>query len=306
MTRSQDMSRVSSVQGTGILNQTGTVLGIVRRDLIHRRVRNEFRELCSGWGTIRVIQTAFEVEGFDPVPEEQRSYGDGQRRGTFDEYADGIDWSDPEQVARAIHVFEEILSWGSDVGADYRQKAVDRVRRLLERDGYTLSDDGRIRHQVTKPLTELPLEELRDPSAIEEHLRRLEVTRDSDPPLAIGSAKALVEATCKHVLEELDEAYGEKDDVPALVRAVQKALKVHPQVIAPTAKGRKTIVRTLSNLSQLVTGLAELRNEYGPDHGRTRSSGGLRPRHAHLAVGSAQTYCRFLLETLRDRRATSQ
>ena len=61
------------------------MLGIVRRDLIHRRTRNEFRELCSGWGTIRIIQTAFEVEGFDPVPEEQRSYGDGQRRGTFDE-----------------------------------------------------------------------------------------------------------------------------------------------------------------------------------------------------------------------------
>ncbi len=98
---------------------------------------------------------------------------------------------------------------------------------------------------------------------------------------------------------------GEKDDVPALVRAVQKALEVHPEVIAPTAKGRETIVRTLSNLSQLVTGLAELRNEYGPDHGRTRSSGGLGPRHAHLAVGSAQTYCRFLLETLRDRRAAS-
>ncbi len=142
MTRSQDMSRVSSVQGKGILNQTGTVFGVVRRDLIHRRARNEFRELCSGWGTIRVIQTAFEVEGFDPVQEEQRFYGDGQRRGTFDEYAEGIDWSDPEQVARAIHVFDEILSWGSDVGAEYRQKAVDRVRRLLERDGYTLSETG--------------------------------------------------------------------------------------------------------------------------------------------------------------------
>jgi hypothetical protein len=131
----------------------------------------------------------------------------------------------------------------------------------------------------------------------------LDVGCGTDPPLAISSARALVEATCKHVLEELEESYDDKADLPALVKAVQKALKVHPDTIAPTAKGRDTIVRTLSNLSQVAIGLAELRNEYGPDHGRTRSTSGMRPRHAHLAIGAAQTYCRFLLETLRDRRS---
>ena len=75
------------------------------------------------------------------------------------------------------------------------------------------------------------------------------------------------------------------------------APKVHPDEIAPTAKGRETIVRTLSNLSQVAIGLAELRNEYGPDHGRTRRTSAMRPRHTHLAIGAAQTYCRFLLET---------
>ena len=59
---------------------------------------------------------------------------------------------------------------GFDDGAEYRQKAVVRVRRLIERDGYTLTDDGLIRHQVTKPFTELPLEELRDPAVLYRHL----------------------------------------------------------------------------------------------------------------------------------------
>src|SRR5215213_2343386 len=107
---------------------------------------------------------------------------------------------------------------------------------------------------------------------MEEHLRRLESAGDSDPTLSISSAKAVVEATCKLVLEELNETYDHAADISSLVKAVQRALKVHPDTIAPTARGRDTIVRTLSNLSQVVVGLAELRNEYGPDHGRTRSS----------------------------------
>ena len=269
------------------------------RDLIHRRVRAEFRELASGWGVLRTIESAFQVEGFEPGPEVM---GDGQRRSLFDTYANVIDWGDPQHVRRALRVFEEILSWGDDVEDRYRDPVMAKLQRVLEHDGYTISDNNTIRHVTTRHLAELPLGELRDPSAIEEHLRRLDATGDADPALAISSAKAIVEATCKHVLEELGEAYDDRADVPALVRAVQKALKVHPEAIAPTAKGREAIVRTLSNLSQLVTGLAELRNEYGPDHGRTRSTSGLGPRHAHLAVGAAQTFCRFLLETLRDRR----
>lgn len=276
---------------------TGTTTQKGQRELIHPRVRRELRDLCSSWGVLRTIENAFEVEGFEPGPEVTSG---GQRRSLFDTYANAIDWSDPEQVGRALRAFEEILSWGDD--NEYTKKALRKVRRLLEYDGYDLDDQRRIRPIANRPLTELPLEHLRDPSAIEEHLRRLDTTGDSDPPLAISSAKALIEATCKHVLEELGVDYDDHARIPQLAKDVQRALKLHPDDIAPSVKGRAAIVRTLSNLSQLVVRLAELRNEYGPDHGRTRPTSGIRPRHAHLAVGAAQTFCRFLLETLRDRR----
>ena len=266
--------------------------------LIHPRVRREFRELSSGWGVLRTIEAAFEDEGFSRGPEVDSG---GERRSLFDSYANVIEWTDSDQVRRALHVFEEILSWGISIDAEYREPAVAKIRRALATDGFTVDDNLRI-SAAARVFARLPLAELRSPETIEEHLRRLESVGDSDPPLAISSAKALIEATCKHVLEELGESYNDMADIPALVKAVQKALKVHPETIAPTAKGRETIVRTLSNLSQVTIGLAELRNEYGTDHGRTRSSSGMRPRHAHLAVGSAQTYCRFLLETLHDRR----
>jgi len=264
------------------------------RDLIHPRVRAAFAELSSSWGVLRTISGAFEVEGFVRGPEVQSG---GQRRSLFDTFANAIDWSDPEQVGRALRVFDEILTWGSE---EYSGEAIKNMNRLLSYDGYMIDDQRLIRPTSNRTL-ELPLEQLRDPAAIEDHLRRLDAAGDTDPALAISSAKSLLEATCKLVLEQIGLPYDDRSDVPQLVRDVQKALKVHPDDIAPTAKGRATIVRTLSNLSQVATGLAELRNEYGSDHGRARSVSGIRPRHAHLAVGSAQTFCRFLLETLRDR-----
>lgn len=102
-------------------------------------------------------------------------------------------------------------------------------------------------------------------------------------------------------LEELGESYGRKDDIPALVKAAQKALALHADSVAPTARGAETIKRIFSSLSGVAVGVAEMRNEYGLDHGRPRGGYALAPRHAHLAVGSAATYCRMLLETLEAR-----
>lgn len=271
------------------------------QDLIHPRTRREFRDLCRDWGVLRTISAAFEVEGFEPCPGEPDN-SDGMRRGRFDLYAKNMDWSNPTQVRRALRVFEEVLSWVSDT--DHAVKVRAKLTRLLLQDGYVLNERGLIQPVATSR-SDLPLDLLSDSTAVREHLDRLRTSGDDDPPLAISSAKALVEATAKHVLLEMGIGCDDQAKVPALVKAVQGALKLHPSDIAPTAKGRETIIRTLSNLSQVVVGLAELRNEYGPDHGRIRPSSGMQPRHAHLAVGAAETYCRFLLETLRDRQQGS-
>jgi hypothetical protein len=144
---------------------------------------------------------------------------------------------------------------------------------------------------------------LTDPSAIREHMERVASTMDSDPAAAISAAKALIESTTKLVLKELGEEFDSKADVAQLVNAAQKALKLHPSQLAPSAKGAKIVQRILSNLSQLTIGVVELRNEYGVDHGRTQSVRGLGHRQVHLAVGAANVYCRLLLETLEDPKA---
>ncbi len=84
----------------------------------------------------------------------------------------------------------------------------------------------------------------------------------------------------------------------------QKALGVHGDDIAPTAKGQAASRKILGGLSGVAVGIAELRNALGTGHGKATSVP-LSARHAHLAIGSASTFCRFLLETLRDRRTAA-
>lgn len=276
---------------------------VERPPLVHLRTRNAFREHCSDAGTVRLVAQVFADEGLDPEPWSEDWDVPGQRRGTFDRYTHGVDWSDPVAVRRALNAFEEIYTWGGE--DEWATKARERLRRHLERDGYQIDDRGRIRSTAITTAADLPLEALTDPSEILEHLDRIADAADRDPALAISASKALVEATTKHVLRELAEPFDEKAKMPALVQAAQKALKLHPDLIAPTTPGVEITKRLLSNLSQVAIGVAELRNEYGPDHGRSGPAVRLGRRHAHLAVGSSTTYCRMLLETLDARRESA-
>lgn len=149
-------------------------------------------------------------------------------------------------------------------------------------------------------LPEPDLASLRDPAAIEDQMGRMRRgLDDGDLSQAIGSAKDLIEATAKTVLNELGIDFHERDDVPALARAVQKTLGLHPDVIAPTRPGAEAVRKILGGLTAISTGIAELRNHYGTGHGRGHTVL-LEARHAELAVDASVLYCRTVLAALAD------
>lgn len=137
-----------------------------------------------------------------------------------------------------------------------------------------------------------------DSAYISRQVTRMEEAVESDPELAIGTAKEFVEAICKTVLEGLGEAYDKNDDLPALVKRTTKTLRVSRDDVDSAAPAAETIRRVLSSLGQIAQGTAELRNSYGTGHGRSGSSfSGLHPRHARLAVGASVTLGVFLYES---------
>lgn len=120
------------------------------------------------------------------------------------------------------------------------------------------------------------------------------------PALAIGSAKELVEATAKTILDGRGIIDGKSDDLPKLAKAAFGALRQLPDEVPDAAKGAEIIKRTLSNLAWVVQGLAEIRGLYGTGHGCNGATRGISPRHARLAVGAAATLATYLLDTHKE------
>lgn len=127
------------------------------------------------------------------------------------------------------------------------------------------------------------------------HIARIRSAIESDPELAIGSTKEMLEAVLKTILEASGDLVG-KDEMPKLLKRVQKVLQLDPGEIEGSARGADVVRRTLSNLGQIVDGIDQLRNLYGTGHGRTRHSG-ITSRHARLVVSSGAALAVFLMET---------
>lgn len=136
-----------------------------------------------------------------------------------------------------------------------------------------------------------------DAKHLAEQVRRMEASVETDPSLAIGTAKELIETCCKTILAERGVSISGSADVPTLTKATLKELKLVPEGISESTRGADVIKRLLSNLGTIGNGLAELRGLYGTGHGKHGNASGLTARHAKLAVGAAATLAVFLFET---------
>lgn len=258
-----------------------------------KKTMTAFREWLVGW-TLREIADLFEGQDFERtlIPDEELP--GGQRRGLVACYYKNINVNSPDHVRRLMAVYADILF--AIPGEEQFNAGKHNLIRLLQRDGFTYHDEGHIEIPAGLALDGLPQVGL-DTAHLDDYLTRINRSVESDPELAIGSAKDLVEGTLKSVLIGLGEPFAEQqDDVHALLKKLQRRLDLSPDTVDPTKKGAETIKRTLSNLGQIVIGVFELRNLYGSGHGRTKRSV-VDTRMARLTVGAAATLCRFLLET---------
>lgn len=195
------------------------------RDLISKRTRTEFREVLSGWGTLRTIDIAFENEDFAP----DLSFGPdvgGQRRTLVEQYYHAIDFADPRQIFRLLRVYEGIIL---DI-EPHSPEVADKLRQHLERDGYKFEDGRLILKNPHVRFQDLALiAQTFDASGIVAQIERIEAALETDPALAIGTAKELVESCCKTILAERNAPPDKADDLPKLIRKTMKELKLLPR-----------------------------------------------------------------------------
>ena len=276
--------------------------------MISKRTRRKFADFASDFAILRLIQDVFEAEDFAERPGYVGTEY-GQRRTLVAAYHANIDMRDPAQLARLVNVYlDAINSWGrTPEGALH--PAAHELLKNLRLDGIPVNDDGELTGPLPKdagslsvPLTNF--DRLDEPEVVEQHLQRISANTDSDPAAAIGAAKELVESVCKVILDDFDVEYRNRDDLLDLYKKVAKVIGLSRDAVPGSAKGSEAAQRVLQNLATAVQSLAELRNELGIGHGRTKLSAAF-ARHARLAANAARTVVEFLLETWHERRAAT-
>ena len=122
--------------------------------------------------------------------------------------------------------------------------------------------------------------------------------RRNDPDGAVTAARTLLEAVCKHILDECKIAYDDKADLPKLYNLVAKELN-----LAPNQHVETVVKQILGGCCAVVEGLGALRNRLSDAHGRGKSGAKAQPRHAALAVNLSGSLATFLIETWEHRNA---
>jgi hypothetical protein len=278
-------------------------------DIISKKTRSEFREYFVGW-TLREITMEFDAADI-PVAEDYQPNCSGERRTLVEKYYHAVDFTNWKDVRKVLKLYENTLvqlehrianTWNPDD----TKREFEALKKWLARDGFHY-ENSRLLHagQVASLPTVHEAAAAFDVPELHRQLERLRSAVEDDPALAIGTAKELVETTCKTILNTRKVAFDESADVIELMKAARKELHLLPDDVPDAAKGADVMRRLLSNLGTVAQGLGELRNLYGTGHGKTGAAKGLGPRHARLAVGCAATLATFLLETHEQRSVHS-
>lgn len=266
-------------------------------EIVSKKTRNEFREFLVGW-TLREIEMEFDAADIPCHTSEGLNLPSGARRSLVEQYYASLDLTMPEDARKLLTVYENVLAKAQT----QLPNQVAPLTRWLEKDGFIFLN-SRIQRKGGLPLVPQikTIATKFDANHMAEQIQRIERAVESDPALAIGSAKELVETCCRTILKDRGIEAERDSDLHKLVKETAKNLKLTPDDVPDAVKGAETIRRILGNFGALSQGLAELRNLYGTGHGKEGKAKGLSPRHARLAVGVAATLATFLFETHQER-----
>lgn len=198
---------------------------------------------------------------------------------------------------------------------DEAMRALSHYNDQLRRHGWEIVEEERIggrprftyrqlHHQGERAVSRArTVADALDAGWMAKAILRLEQSIETDPELAIGTAKELVESCCKTILTKRGVEFGKGADINDLTKLLVKEIQLVPEGVSDEAKGADNIRLILRSLTQLTNNLAQLRGLYGSGHGRDGQHRGLQPRHARLAVAAAVAFIDFTADTYREREA---
>jgi hypothetical protein len=101
--------------------------------------------------------------------------------------------------------------------------------------------------------------------AVEAAWKKALARRADDPEGAITAARTLLESVCKHLLDDMQQPYDDKADLPKLYAQCASALN-----LAPDQHTERSFKAILGNCQSVVNELGSLRNRISDAHGHGR------------------------------------
>ncbi|HIW31038.1 MAG TPA: abortive infection family protein [Candidatus Luteococcus avicola] len=172
-----------------------------------------------------------------------------------------------------------------------------RLRRALKRDGFELTEAGDLRAVIGVDL------DTGGRAALEETMGRLR-SSTTDPALAIGTAKDLLESVAKFVLEDLGMPVDGKMDFNAVWYIARERLGILPEKVDQSLPGYKQLRKIHQSSWAIAENVNELRNLQGTGHGRTLPTG-VSEDLALLVVREACSVAEYMLRLLDKERGLS-
>lgn len=139
------------------------------------------------------------------------------------------------------------------------------------------------------------LQEL-DSNAVNKIWQRAIERRTSDPEGALTTARSLLEAVIKHILDDFQESYDETDELPKLYKKMASKLN-----LAPNTQTEPIFKQLLGSCHSVVEGIGAMRNKLSDAHGRGRNTISLDERHVELGINMAGVLATFWVKTYKEK-----
>lgn len=172
------------------------------------------------------------------------------------------------------------------------------INEHLRYDGYEVYRDGNFYKVRELSGTVIEIENRFEESSelteivIEEQIQKCREKIDlADYSGAITNARSLIEAVCLKIIKEVEGEIENQGDLIKLFNQARKLLNLDPK----RQDINDSLKQVLTGLSNIVNGLAAMRNKMSDAHGVAYKPS---RHHAKLAVNSAKTLADFLFDTM--------
>jgi len=130
---------------------------------------------------------------------------------------------------------------------------------------------------------------------VSKQIKLMHKSVESNPHLALGISKELIETCCKHMLNEAKVKIIKDWDITRLVKESNKVIDLMPFQVDNVELAKSSVAKILSGLSNIVHGVTELRNSYGSGHGHLPEFRALDNIYIKLAVSASSELAIFYL-----------